>query len=577
MSNTRIPAILGAMIALLLFAPSPSLARQDNPPTEEQNQKAKEREKKAKELHQDAVALMDGEKFEKAREALQVLRERYRNTFHFVRNARDITDRLFRCGKRITVDRLGKQKLNRKPHIDTWHGIQFHPPENWRGIPPARKPFGHMDDSEVNYSGQNIRITRYTSPYLENLHMMVFKRYDTRSQAQLEDKVLQDMAKYFPGLSEESNEPLKSRLHPATRRTFRDAKGNRLVFYHYFAHRKGFTLVGIWKAVMQSFVFISTTSSTPRYEVKEADWDSALAVFDQAAKSFWILPQAQLSAAKRRTRNGVVMPGWKTIKTRNYTIEYSTRDEYAKRIAKHIERVRAFYRKTIPTGKGIPKCHIKLFDNEEDFQYYAQAPGAAAYWSPGQEEMVAYRFSGDKLKLHDEEMVLSTDRNPEEETFHIMNHEGFHQYMYYLMGRDRGVYVPSWLNEGVGDYFFGGAWEKKKGRLVFEIKPNWWRLETIVKAVKEGTHVPLREIFRYTQNDYYANPGLCYAEGWAICYFFLKSPAAKKRGYDKIPRRMLQALQTGGDWEKATDTVLGRYDLDRMEMEWKEYVLSLEK
>ncbi len=575
MSYIRFPVLLGMVMSTLLASPSVSLARQDHPPTEKEKKKAEEREKKAENLHLDSINQMAGKKFEKARETLKTLRQGYRNTSYYARNSGDITDRLFRCGTRVAVDRLGKQKLDRRAHLDTWHGIQFNPPKNWRGIPPARKRFGDMDNSEVNYSGQNIRIGRYTSPYLENLYLMVFKRYDTKSHAQLEDKVLQDMEKYFPGLSEESHGPLKSRYQAASRKTFRDSKGNRLVFYHYFAHRKGYTLVGVWRAVPESFWFIS--SSAPKYRVEDASWNSALALFDQTAKSFWILPQAQLSAAKRKTRNGVVLPGWKTMRSKNYTIEYSTSVEYAKRISKHIERIRAFYRQVIPTGKGIPKCHIKLFDNEEDFQYYGQAPGAAAYWSPAQEEMVAYRFSGDRLKLHDEEMTVSADRNPEEETFHIMNHEGFHQYMYYLMGRERGVYVPSWLNEGMGDYFFGGAWTKKKGRLVFEIQPNWWRLETIIKAVEEGKHVPLKSIFRYTQGDYYSNAGLCYAEGWAICHFFLTSPVAKKRGYNRIPQRMLKALQTTGDWEKATDKVLGAYDLDRMEEAWKEHVLSLKK
>jgi hypothetical protein len=460
---------------------------------------------------------------------------------------------------------LTKQKLSRKPHLDAWHGIRFHPPEAWRGIPPARQRFGDMDHSEVNYSGQNIRITRYTSPYLENIYMMVFKLYDTRSQGQLEDRVLRNMSENFPGLVQDSRKMMKTRYHTATRRTFQDSKGNRLVFYHYFGQKKGFTLVGIWRGGKSG--------------VNKVDWENALPVFDQSAKSFWILPQSQQSAAKRATRNGsgTLMPGWKIKKTSHYTIEYSTRDEYANRLAKHIEKIRALYRKIIRSGKGIPKCHIKLFDNKEDFLYYGQIEGAAGYWSPAQEEMVAYRFSGEKLKLHNEEMTVSSDRDPEEETFHVMNHEGFHQYMYYLMGRQRGVEIPSWLNEGMGDYFFGGNWQKVKGRKVFKISTNWWRLDTIVKALEDGNHVPLKNLFNYSQEDYYANPGLCYAEGWAICYFFLTSPVAKKRGYNTIPNKMIQALQTTGDREKATEKVLGKYDLDQMEKEWKNYILSLKK
>jgi hypothetical protein len=141
------------------------------------------------------------------------------------------------------------------------------------------------------------------------------------------------------------------------------------------------------------------------------------------------------------------------------------------------------------------------------------------------------------------------------------------------MGRGRMIYVPSWLNEGLGDYFFGGEWTKGRGK--FDIGVNDWRVKTIVDAVKKNEHVPLEKIFRYTQMDYYRNAQLCYAEGWAINYFFMKSPVAKKAGYFAIPPRMLEALKTGGDWEKATDKAFAGVDLKKMEEEWKAFVLTL--
>jgi len=216
---------------------------------------------------------------------------------------------------------------------------------------------------------------------------------------------------------------------------------------------------------------------------------------------------------------------------------------------------------------------VKLFDCQEDFQYYGQAPGAAAYWSPGQEEIVAYRFEGGKVTLDSkEEMTVTEDRTPEQTTFSILYHECFHQYMYYLMGRDRGVYVPSWLNEGMGDYFFGGRWEKAK----FVIGPNEWRLKTIVSAVKRNKHVPLEKIFRYTQMDYYSNAHLCYAQGWAINYFFM-SDVGKKAGYNQIPAKMFEGLRKNPDWKKATDAAFAGIDIKKMEEEWKAFVLGMEK
>jgi len=221
---------------------------------------------------------------------------------------------------------------------------------------------------------------------------------------------------------------------------------------------------------------------------------------------------------------------------------------------------------------------VKVFDREEDFMYYGQMPGAAAYWSPGQEEVVCYKFEGDKVTLDSrEEFTIAEERPAEETTFKILYHEAFHQYMFYMMGRGRRIYVPSWLNEGLGDYFFGGEWAKNRSK--FTIGINDWRVKTIVNAVKKNEHVGLDKIFRYEQMQYYANAHLCYAEGWSINYFFMQSPVAKAKLYHQIPVKMLEALKTGGGgedgWQKATDKAFAGIDLKKMEEEWKAFVLTL--
>src|ERR1041384_4503497 len=239
-----------------------------------------------------------------------------------------------------------------------------------------------------------------------------------------------------------------------------------------------------------------------------------------------------------------------------------------------MEQIQALYRHIIPTQKNIPPCQVKMFDREEDFKDYCGMMGAAAYWSPMQEEIVGYRFEGDKLKLDSkEEFTLNEDKNPEDVTFKVLYHEGFHQYMYFYMGRARNVYVPSWLNEGMGDYFFGGEWNK--GHSKFTIGINDWRIKTIATAVKKNEHVPLDKIFHYTQMDYYRRAGLCYAEGWSINYFFHMSDVAKKKGYNQIPQKMMEGLKASGNWEKATDNAFAGVDIKKMEEEWKEFVLGL--
>lgn len=556
---------------LILFSDSRA---QD--PVDPKVKEAEEREARAKTLYDEGVQYMEQTKFREAKGRLQELRDRFRMTSIYWQNSQDISDRLLECGSRIAVDELKSQDLYKRTHQDTWNGIEFAPPNDWRGIPPSQRYVGHMDTSEADYAGQTIRITRYTSRFLENLYLQVFKTYAPKDFFTVETKILQEQQERFKGLTEESSTAFKGRFHVSSRKTYKDGDGNRLVIYNFFAEKKGYALVGYWRTKAEEG-FISFTGDKKR-EVADGDWKEALRVFDESAKTFWIWPQNQLSQKRIQLNRGCQVSDWKIHKTKSYIIEYHTRDEFAKQVGDQMEKIMALYKAVIPTSKAIPICRIKLFDCEEDFQYYGQAPGAAAYWSPSQEEICAYRFAGKELKLDsDEKMTIAEDKNPEEETFHVMYHEGYHQYMYFLMGKGRNIYVPSWLNEGMGDYFFGGTWVKKGAKVSLEIQANWWRLDTIQQAVKESKHVPLERIFRYTQAQYYSDAGLCYSQGWAICYFFLTSDVAKKKGYDRILMKMLHELRTSGDWEKATDAAFGGVDLKVMETEWRDFVLALKK
>ncbi|MBI2900597.1 MAG: hypothetical protein HYY17_10455 [Planctomycetes bacterium] len=557
------------VLALLAGAPSP--ATQDDPKKKE----AEEREAKAKALYEEGVALMDAGKLREAQTKLRELRDRYRICKAYWDHAEDVTERLVECGSRIAVEELRVQKQYKRAHQDSWHGIEFAPPDTWRGIPPFQKYARSEDSSEVNYAGQTIRIARYTSRFLESLHLMVFKQYAPKDLKEVEDKVAADLESRYKGLQEDSSGALKGRFHAASRKVYHDADGDRLAMYSFFADRKGFALVGIWRSRPDEG-FVVSFSGAKKREVKEEDWKEALRVFDETAKTFWIWPSAQLSELRVRLKYGVQLPDWKQMTTKGYVLEYNTRDDYAKQVGDQMDRIMNFYKATIPTTKAIPLCRIKLFDTEEDFQYYGQAPGAAAYWSPAQEEICAYRFTGKELKLDSKESLTITEgKNPEEETFHVMYHEGFHQYMHFWMGRDRNIYVPSWINEGMGDYYFGGTWSQKGGKMSLEIRPNWWRLETIQQAIRENKHVPLERIFRYTQAQYYTDPGLCYSEGWAICYFILTSDKARKKGYDRIVLKLLNELKGSENWEKATTAALAGVDLKAMEAEWKEFVMTL--
>jgi hypothetical protein len=582
--------LLGAVVGLLGQA-SP-LTAQDPPPGKEPpakkrilDPKAEEREKKAQALLDAGTNLEKDSKLAEAQAKLRELRTKYRGTWVYFDHMIEISDKINEIGLKLAVAALGKTGMSKRPHQDSWYAYEFVPPEGWKGVPPMAKWFNEYDNSEVDYKGQIEQVARYTAPFLDKLYLRVLKVYACTDAAYLETKVVNELEQRYKKLKEESKSQVQGKM-AFQRKVYTTEEGDRLVIYYYFGERRGLALVGTWRSGSDENGFIRITTvlngkrtvqqnSNP--PISQEDFGFALKAFDASAKTFFIYDANTRQGMSIKLEKGALCSDWQMLRSSkgNYLIEYSTSQEYAKKCGEELEQIQALYRMVIPSAKGIPQCRVKVFDREEDFQQYGFAGyGVAAYWSPGQEEVVCYKFEGDKVTLDSkEEFTVAEERPAEETTFKILYHEAFHQYMFYMMGRGRHVYVPSWLNEGLGDYFFGGEWTKNRGKFTLGI--NDWRVKTIVNAVKKNEHVALEKIFRYEQMDYYRNAGLCYAEGWSINYFFMQSPVAKKNGYHQIPAKMLEALKGGGDWQKASDKAFTGYDLKKMEEEWKAFVVTL--
>jgi hypothetical protein len=569
-----------------LLAPIPPACFQEEPPPADEDPKEKkkrEREENAAAAFTNAKKLFEEGKFEESQTLLRSLRSRFFDTQAYLENREEIETMVTDCGYKIAAAGLATVKINKKePHVDTILGFRVFTPEGWRGIPNWQELFGSRDTSEAKYAGQSYRIARYTSRWMENIHMEAYKVYAPGSV----DEVVEGMQKYwiqFPyeeGLKKTEDKDFNG-MHKGKRVLYVDGEGNRIAVYGFMENKKGFGLACYWVVEDRGGFFRIRGGGKKARPPTDEEWTAAVKVFDDVAKTAFIMDQLTLSQMRGSAKTWGINPDgwcvkcsdWGVHQTERYTIEYQTKREFAQKLGKELEQIYRLYQMVIPSAKTNQRCRVKLFDTEEDFQYYGQAPGAAAYWSPAQEEIVAYRFEGGKVTLDSkEEMTVAEGRTPEQTTFSILYHECFHQYMFYLMGRDRGVYVPSWLNEGMGDYFFGGRWEKGK----FDIGINEWRLATILAAVQLKKSVPLDRIIRYTQADYYSNAGLCYAQGWAMNYFF-QSPDGKKKGYDQIPAKMFKLLKTSGDWKKATDAAFAGVDLKKVEDEWKTFVLGMEK
>lgn len=292
-------------------------------------------------------------------------------------------------------------------------------------------------------------------------------------------------------------------------------------------------------------------------------------------------------------------PGWELYETDNYFVITDNDDrEFIKELMDRLEAIRSVYEEIYPWDKAerirmqaakakaesgeqeeekekpdgrtstevssreLSRCSVvRIFKNKTQYHEYGGPGGSAGYWASFHEELVIY---DDKAG------------GGRRDTWAVLNHEAFHQYIFYLYG---SLAPHSWYNEGTGDFFSGYQYQHKK----FKLKPFDWRTETIKSAIKENKHVPLKDLVRFSQREYYGNNkfgvggGQNYAQGWSFIYF-LRTGKGKAPNWSSDWEQILdvyfETLASTEDLDKAVDTAFAGVDWDAMEESWKAYTLK---
>jgi len=204
---------------------------------------------------------------------------------------------------------------------------------------------------------------------------------------------------------------------------------------------------------------------------------------------------------------------------------------------------------------------VRVCKNEGEYHSYGGPGGSAGYWNSMAKELVLYddRANGGKG-----------------DTWIVLNHEGFHQYIYYLYGK---IAPHSWYNEETGDYY-SGFQRQRNGQ--FKLEKNSWRKEEIAQAIQQGHTVPLKEFTKMTQQEYYSSNekyhsdiGIHYAQGWSFIYFLRTAKANHAKGWDpawdKILDTYFNELGATENLEQAVNKAFDGIDWEALETAWKEY------
>ncbi|MBL8857152.1 MAG: hypothetical protein JNL28_01425 [Planctomycetes bacterium] len=285
-----------------------------------------------------------------------------------------------------------------------------------------------------------------------------------------------------------------------------------------------------------------------------------------------------------------IVRGWKAEDTENYIVVYNTPDQpLVRRLLRDLELLRKEYEKMFPPTKAVEAVStVRVCKNRAEYMSYGGPEMSAGYWNWVDEELVFY----------DAEVVDKNHVSSDADTFIVLYHEAFHQYIHYSTGE---LPPHSWFNEGTGDYFSGAV--IKDGKLQ-KIGPNPWRLETIQQAIALELSIPWRDMIKFEQAQYYKSDivGICYAQGWSMIYFLRKSDLVEKRPewkkilptyFDTLKSdyaARLEQLATEGKLEdraakakagfdartKALEAAFADVDIDELEDAWAKFTLAIE-
>jgi hypothetical protein len=203
-------------------------------------------------------------------------------------------------------------------------------------------------------------------------------------------------------------------------------------------------------------------------------------------------------------------------------------------------------------------ARVVVFDNADDFRSYSASVTGMTHAS-----LLGYcHLKTDEAGNTFYELV--TYEYPG--IWRTLAHEGFHQFL----GYELGLQVPTWLNEGMAQYFETS--EVVHGRL----RPGLIskaKLRAAQYLISTGQAPSLVELIQANRGTFYANARVTYPISWALVYYLVNRDGTAYR--NSTFRRYLQDLKMQRDDIASFQRRFGR-DIGQWQRDFERYILQLE-
>ncbi len=238
----------------------------------------------------------------------------------------------------------------------------------------------------------------------------------------------------------------------------------------------------------------------------------------------------------------------KSYQTRYYTLYTDLTGDAVREAQMRIDTMaEAYYARTkgFSGGSIRSKLPFYLFRNLDDYYAAGGIKGSAGV------------FDGKKLMAYAGERVSPA-------TWHVVQHEGFHQFVHAVIGGD----IPIWVNEGLAEYF-GESVYTGSNYLAGAVPPG--RVKRIQKWIKDGNAISIRDMMTKSHELWNVQMSLVnYDQAWSMVHFLAHADGGRYQG---AFNGFLRAASAGRPWTEAWEANFGR-GVKEFEQQWSKYWLS---
>lgn len=207
----------------------------------------------------------------------------------------------------------------------------------------------------------------------------------------------------------------------------------------------------------------------------------------------------------------------------------------------------AYYERTKGFAGTINrKFDFLLFKDPRDYYAAGGLPGSAGV------------FDGSKLMaIAGKELTAGV--------WHVIQHEGFHQFVREVVGGD----IPIWVNEGMAEYF-GESIYTGDGYVVGVVTAQ--RLARLQHWIREGNTASVAKMMTLHHETWNIQMSIVnYDQAWSMIYFLAHGDNGR---YQKALNSFIRGVSHGASWDQAWVQNFGTGTKD-FESRWRDYWLSM--